>query len=779
MTTVKPRLTGIGTVRASDAQLAAEGALIAVSLATAFGFCRLFFGWSWLATLILAPLASHLLAIFCRRRGLGLAWSAPISLLGLAFFTSLVFYRDTSAFGLPTRASWHALTGDLSSAWHEFGTAIALVEPHTGFVVAAAAALWLAAFLSDGFAFRAGAGPEMLVAPGIVFVFCSALAAERFRLLSTALWLGCAVLSYALHRSLMQDDGSGWLTSHRRGTVTAAARLGAGLGVGAIAIGLVIGPILPGATADPIINTRNPHSGTRQTISPLVDIQGRIASQSEVELFIVDSPTAAYWRLAALDDFDGRIWSSARTYRDAGGRLGGGILDSDLTTPVQQKVKITGLVSDWYPAAYSPSRISISGDVRYDSDTSSIVTKSGETVEGTTYTVESAVPNITPEQLTAATGPAPADLAAHYTALPADFPANLRELASRITASAVTEYEKALALQNWFRDNFSYDLNVDRGHGVSAIESFIQQQKGYCEQFAGTFAAFARALGIPARVAVGFTPGTVLGDGLYHVAGKHAHAWPEVYFADIGWVPFEPTPTRGAPGAAEIYTGVPQQQVDQPPATLAPSTTVVDGPSGPSVTQSPLPGEGVDSIGGIELPDFGGSIGTTPSSGRAWYVTAGIALLVVALLAGLWLVLVPHLVRLRWTRRRKAAATQSDEVLVSWHETESALSRAGVPIVASETPNEFAARAARTTRLDATMLDRMAGHVTVAAYSDGDVGGEVVSDAADIRDTVERTLAERADFKTRLGWRADPRPLLQPLPGDQERRRHLDLVNSD
>ena len=81
--------------------------------------------------------------------------------------------------------------------------------------------------------------------------------------------------------------------------------------------------------------------------------------------------------------------------------------------------------------------------------------------------------------------------------------------------------------------------------------------------------------GIPARVAVGFTPG----DGgtrrrCTTCEGKHAHAWPEVYFTGIGWVPFEPTPTRGAPGD-ESYTGVPQQQVGEAPQST--STTTVAG----------------------------------------------------------------------------------------------------------------------------------------------------------------------------------------------------------
>jgi len=114
---------------------------------------------------------------------------------------------------------------------------------------------------------------------------------------------------------------------------------------------------------------------------------------------------------------------------------------------------------------------------------------------------------------------------------------------------------------------------------------------------------------------------------------------------------------------------------------------------------------------------------------------------------------------------------------VSWHETESVLARAGVAPRPSETPSEFAARAARSTRIDDGTLERLADHVTQAAYSGGEVAPDVVTDADGIREQVSRTLHDRADLRTKLGWRADPRPLLQPLPGDHERRRHLELVD--
>ena len=118
-----------------------------------------------------------------------------------------------------------------------------------------------------------------------------------------------------------------------------------------------------------------------------------------------------------------------------------------------------------------------------------------------------------------------------------------------------------VALQNWFRTEFAYDLSVQAGNSDDAVRQFLRIRRGYCEQFSATFAAMARSLGIPARVAIGFTPGELRDDGLYHVYDRHAHAWPEVWFDGFGWVSFEPTPGRGEPGA-ESHTGVGAAQDD-------------------------------------------------------------------------------------------------------------------------------------------------------------------------------------------------------------------------
>src|SRR5439155_3028342 len=96
---------------------------------------------------------------------------------------------------------------------------------------------------------------------------------------------------------------------------------------------------------------------------------------------------------------------------------------------------------------------------------------------------------------------------------------------------------------------FSYDIRVPAGHDVNQILYFLTRSKrGYCEQFAGSMAVLLRSLGIPARVAVGFTPGTYdPRTETYQVTSQNAHAWVEVLFPRFGWLAFEPTPNRTNP----------------------------------------------------------------------------------------------------------------------------------------------------------------------------------------------------------------------------------------
>jgi transglutaminase-like putative cysteine protease len=214
-------------------------------------------------------------------------------------------------------------------------------------------------------------------------------------------------------------------------------------------------------------------------------------------------------------------------------------------------------------------------DVRWDEVSGTLIVDTDiPTADGLAYDVTSELPQHDAAQLAAASTQIPDDIRERYLALPPDFPESIRNKAREVVAGATSVYDASRRLQDFFRD-FEYDLDVGKGHSEQAMEHFVLElRRGYCEQFAGSYAAMARSIGIPARVAVGFTPGVTdpTDPNVYRVRGEHAHAWPEVYLGEYGWVAFEPTPGRGAP-FAEQYTGVPEQQAASGSQSTTATTT--------------------------------------------------------------------------------------------------------------------------------------------------------------------------------------------------------------
>ncbi len=134
-------------------------------------------------------------------------------------------------------------------------------------------------------------------------------------------------------------------------------------------------------------------------------------------------------------------------------------------------------------------------------------------------------------------------------------PAPYRELyrtALSVVGHARTPYAAVVALESWFRagGGFTYDEHPPTVPGVPPLVSFLNTRRGYCQHFAGAMALMLRYLGIPARVAVGFTSGTYdKGTRTWTVTDHDAHAWVEAWFRGYGWLPFDPTPGRGTLGA--------------------------------------------------------------------------------------------------------------------------------------------------------------------------------------------------------------------------------------
>jgi protein-glutamine gamma-glutamyltransferase len=125
----------------------------------------------------------------------------------------------------------------------------------------------------------------------------------------------------------------------------------------------------------------------------------------------------------------------------------------------------------------------------------------------------------------------------------------LYRLARRVGGSA-TPYGAVVALETWFRTNseFIYEEQPPRWPaGVPPLVDFVTRtREGYCQHYAGAMALMLRYLGIPARVAAGFTSGSYNAEKkTWTVTDRNAHTWVEVWFRGYGWLPFDPTPGRG------------------------------------------------------------------------------------------------------------------------------------------------------------------------------------------------------------------------------------------
>jgi transglutaminase-like putative cysteine protease len=689
----------------------AEAALIGVSLATVAGYARLFADGAYFFPIALAAMVGHLVAIALRRSGLGPMLSTLAHLALLPLVLTWARYRETSSRLLPTGRTIEALGDDLAASWAIFLDISAPVPAAPGFIAVAMATAWVVAMASDSLAFRLDATVEALAPATGLFLFSSILAEQEHRTTSAMLFV-VSVLVFVLASRVARADGTGrWLaTDAGRG---ARSLLGAGLLLAALAVipAVLAGPRLPGGDGQPLLDLDGAGgAGNRVTLSPLVDIRSRLVDQESVEAFRVEAAAPSYWRITALDDFDGQIWSSSGNYVDVDGRLPSTPDPDPGATRLSQHFRIGALAQIWLPAAFEPIAVdSPDADVDWDGDSASLVVGTGrDTSDGLEYDVLSILPRLRPEDLQVGTAGLDTEFLARFTRLPEA----TRPLARRFAAEAVggqtDAYQQALALQTWFRTHFRYSLEVRPGHGTNALAAFLDpagSRSGYCEQFAGAYAALARSLGLPARVAVGFTPGQEDDDapGTYIVRGRNAHAWPELYFAGVGWVPFEPTPGRGAPGA-EAYTLVAPAQAD-PAETVVPTTAPAPTNTG---TVAPRPGRADDPLPELLDPGAGGD-----GAVNATQVLA----LALAVIGGSWLLGVPTLTAIRRSRARRRSHGHPDrEVTAAWDDSVQALGLLDLVPRGAETPGEFAARAATDAGTDRDAHRELALLTTAAAF---------------------------------------------------------------
>ena len=334
-------------------------------------------------------------------------------------------------------------------------------------------------------------------------------------------------------------------------------------------------------------------------------------SRSGRTLLQVRSSEPHYWRTVVLDRFDGVTWSSSQESSGAALDLPTGAeprrvrsLDPRWTHVIE--VSVSGMNSPYLIGAGSVLGVAgVTGAVKTDNGVS--LPANGSLAPGDTYRARVYTPDPGAAEMRASDGRYPPALARYTTigvpshgttiakggglpipggppghpglsvdtierltvplrrtgAKPAPFVtrrldaspyAGVYRIARRVAAGAPTTYDAALAIDRYLHRGFLYDERPpQRRYPLRAF--LLRDRLGYCQQFSGAMALMLRMVGVPARVAEGFSPGARHHDS-FTVTDLDAHSWVEVYFRGIGWVPFDPTPSAAPAASRPVASGV-------------------------------------------------------------------------------------------------------------------------------------------------------------------------------------------------------------------------------
>jgi transglutaminase-like putative cysteine protease len=426
--------------------------------------------------------------------------------------------------------------------------------------------------------------------------------------------------------------------------------VGRRIGAAALGMALVLPAIVPvfsgglfgsgGSGSGSGSGTGSGTAGAFTSINPLVGIASDLTSRDNIQVFTYTSndPNPDYLRMVTLDRFDGTNWQVAHLQPSGpAAELPAGLTATVPGTRVVSQINMTGLRTSWLPLPYPAQSIqSLSGNWVYDLATSDVFAQGNDTTLGRNYDVTSVHPALTPTELRAAGSGSAADVSATDRVLPANLPPQVQALTNSLVKGKTTDYDKALAIEQFFLDpknKFTYTTEIP-GYKGSALVAFLTNRKGFCQQFATTFGVMARQAGLATRINVGFTQGfeKTAGSQVWVVARQNAHAWPEVYFHGLGWVRFEPTP---GPSGVQPPTYAPGPG----PNTPSPVT-----PSG-AVTQSAHNGARDDLDIGADTTTAKAATAAAAPTKRHWLVAAAVVLVLLVLVA-------PSVARVARRRRR-------------------------------------------------------------------------------------------------------------------------------
>ncbi|WP_394941464.1 transglutaminaseTgpA domain-containing protein [Psychromicrobium sp. YIM B11713] len=700
--------------KAGSAPWAMAGAIFFAVCGTALGLSGVVRGTEWIFSIALTVAVVLAAMALSRTLRLPAGWAPVGGAIALILELNLVFFSSTAYFGvIPSPGSLAEAGALLQETSDQVIRGVAPIPASTAVVFVMCLGVGLAAILSDvlavGLLMPATSGLALLVIaliPGIIKV-------DSLGVLGFVLGTVGYLLILAISRQF-QPDFQGARSSIQWLRVLS-------VGTSAVVIALLISLVLPGFSTGTFpqgsrFNPFGPVSG----LSPFLSLGSDLRNPSGTGQisYATSAENAPYLRTVTIEDFNGDNWEP--TDRGTGIQLGleqiedgfapGGIPLQSVTT----QINTFNFSNEWLPAPYAPALISgLSGRWSVDSKTLTVKALDEGTL-GQSYLVQSLQPVLTPAILRQAVSRPHAGFDPIFMTLPPDTPSIIKETALQLTGRQPTPYDKAMAIQQYLRGpEFNYSLQAPvsggyDGSSMDALAKFLQVKSGYCVHFSAAMATMAREAGIPSRIAVGFAPGVGTGETVqvkgeklsqYAVDGRLAHAWPELYFEGLGWVAFEPTPSRG-----------------QVPGYALPPSSPQPGEETPEELPKPVPSRSPAQTAPLPLP--GAAQGSqAPGLEFLWFVVPGLLVL---------LLLTPALSRELLRRNRLASETPR----ATWAELQDTALDFGLPAEPSDTPRRFAQRL-RESGLAGTPgppLDSLLGEVERSSY--GPPGAPATSAAA-------------------------------------------------
>jgi len=738
--------------------MALQAALLAPAAAAGVGLVRLTSSpthGSVVLPVLLAVVAGVVVpAGVCRAAGRVLGLAAGV--VGVALVSVWSVLPSATTWGLPTAHTAHVVALVSTAAWRLTRHTPTPVPASSGVVLWITAGAGLTACMSAAVLGGALAGRRRrlsvivaLVPSAGLFCYAALLSSGADRPVSTAAYLAGALVFVVVADAVWWGPAG---SARRRWRPTALVGL-LTVSLGA-AVPLALGPGLSGLRLSAFAEAPPPVAGSadgdvaRQANSIgqgfLVDDLGAVLrNASDAVLFVARSPVPTYWQVASLTTFDGSNWvadSATKAEVQGFAAIGGEqpvLVEPAVTATFSASIEIAQLQTTLLPVP--PGTVSANGDGAVDQPGVGVFLPSGSP-PGTEVTVVVASPE--PIPASEATVPENDPATAPYLALP-PLPSEVPALARRIVGGLANPLEKALALTGFFQGHgFRFSLSADYT-GPQPLEAFLfHTRSGFCQQFAGAFAVLARAVGLPTRLAVGFTTGTPgPAPGSFVVTGADAHVWPQVYLGPLlGWVSFEPTPSSGQ---ASRPSGVLAAVVPQPtnasstPASASARAAAANrhAPTGPSAGSSTVRSSGRRGVGG-----GAGSAPSALGSALWWALACGAVVGVAVLPIRRRLARLVVRVRLRTLPNRAA-------VVAHWRQAEGALARRRMPRRPSETPLEHARRVAPGLDGAAASYRQLSELACLAEYSWHAVPDSAVDSARALERAVVRRLRERPPVK--------------------------------